>query len=776
MSIPVFWQRLVASVKTMKNTSRAPISECVVVLAALLFTGAVAAADSQPVRIGSAAEKSRIPHLLGRAAFLPSQSVSAVEVSEDGRMIAVGTMAFRHSHNFWVLSDEGKILDKRYVLPWAPFQIAATGKGKQFALSLAYSRITPPFPTTVLLSAGRSDETVLIDNAGERGWLRYGGGDWRTGWLVSSLGDQVVRAGPSVYTINGSSGAWQLTDAEARKLPPEFPPTRPFRLAASSDGQVIAFANLVPMIDRLVKGSLPENFRIQGPTALVGLHTTKDWKELGRVTPAGDFSKLAELPDPAKEFPELGETFRMRADALLPFWVAASVALNADGSRCAITEYAGWLWIRARPAIGTWDPPYRIIPFLPRQRGWLRITTTSGEELARTQLPKVGLFHVALSGRGDRAWCYPACWFARGMAGCVWRPADDDARSVFGFDTAAKEWAPAWELPDAMGDLALHPDGDRLLLSCWDGNLYLLNRAGKLLKTIAAGGPARLQWSRDGRFAIVGSPNGEVLCLDGDGRSPWRLKLPDTELPPLKQPVARVFDEVPIYQVSRTGPEHAYIGDTWLIKSGSGGILIDAGGVSSIPMTVQRIESAGVDIKQVSHLLHTHSHGDHCGAGYLWRTLGLKVVAPESADFTLAWLMPMLTDYGVWPPRPVDVPLPLKRAGDEAEITFGKLKVRSIFVPGHSHDSVIYVLDLEGQRVVFTGDIGFDGQQDILHRCWGDVAKARMVTDVVRTKVLPLKPDFVFRGHGAKRDGTAWLEDLVKRSEDSIRKHPAPKE
>src|SRR5262249_34032918 len=114
--------------------------------------------------------------------------------------------------------------------------------------------------------------------------------------------------------------------------------------------------------------------------------------------------------------------------------------------------------------------------------------------------------------------------------------------------------------------------------------------------------------------------------------------------------------------------------------------------------------------------------------------------------------------------------LPLKRAGDETEFTVDGLKIRAIFVPGHSFDSVIYALELNAKRVVFTGDIGFDKQQEILHRCWGDVDKAKAVTEVVRTRVLPFKPDFVFRGHSAMRDGTGFLEDLVKRSQEEIAK------
>jgi glyoxylase-like metal-dependent hydrolase (beta-lactamase superfamily II) len=78
-------------------------------------------------------------------------------------------------------------------------------------------------------------------------------------------------------------------------------------------------------------------------------------------------------------------------------------------------------------------------------------------------------------------------------------------------------------------------------------------------------------------------------------------------------------------------------------------------------------------------------------------------------------------------------------------------------------------MELAGKRVAFTGDIGFENQ-DILHRCWGDAGRARAVTEVVREKLLPFRPDVVFTGHDAHRNGTAFIEDLVRRSEESIRK------
>jgi len=44
------------------------------------------------------------------------------------------------------------------------------------------------------------------------------------------------------------------------------------------------------------------------------------------------------------------------------------------------------------------------------------------------------------------------------------------------------------------------------------------------------------------------------------------------------------------------------------------------------------------------------------------------------------------------------------------------------------------------------------------------------VTEVVRTRVLAFRPEIVFTGHDAHRDGAAFLEKLVAQSRESIRK------
>jgi len=72
--------------------------------------------------------------------------------------------------------------------------------------------------------------------------------------------------------------------------------------------------------------------------------------------------------------------------------------------------------------------------------------------------------------------------------------------------------------------------------------------------------------------------------------------------------------------------------------------------------------------------------------------------------------------------------------------------------------------------VAFTGDIGFDAKNNILDRCWGDRDKAKAVTEAVRSRLIPWRPDFVFTGHSTQREGTRFLQELVESTEQSLAK------
>jgi glyoxylase-like metal-dependent hydrolase (beta-lactamase superfamily II) len=478
------------------------------------------------------------------------------------------------------------------------------------------------------------------------------------------------------------------------------------------------------------------------------------------------------LPNPAAEFPALAKDFRLGADAVVPATVGAAVAMNDDGTRIAVLEYAAWVWVRNGPAIGKWDPPVHALNFVPKQHGRLRIFAGTGMELRSILLPEEGMFEIGFGIGTDDVTCWPASWFARGVAGAVWLPIDAAGRKIY----RISEHGPtlAVEFPDAIADCAPDPKHGFALVSCWDGKLYRLGLDGQATAQWDLGVPARLAVSSDSSYAIAGTADGRLVALKGAGEILWSKTIPVAPAPAPEKPPEPVLPGLPIFQGGRISKaEHAYVGDIWVIKNGREAVFVDAAGTSGFATTEARLRSLGID--RVTHLLQTHTHGDHCGGAQLWRAAGAKVVAPKSAALALTWLMPMLTDYGIFPPCPVDVPLPLTRVGDETEFEAAGLKFGALFVPGHSFDLTIYKVELAGRRVAFTGDLGFEAPSDIVHRCWGDADKARAVVAVIRDQLLPWKPDVVFTGHGVRPFGLAFLNDLVRRTDETLGALPAAK-
>ncbi len=714
------------------------------------------------IRIGPAVEQSRVPDVTQQGQVLAPQAVSALDIAADGKVITVGTMAFSHDANVWQFSPDGAVLAKRYFPPWAPMQVTTLSGGRAMAIGLAYSRVTSPEPTVWfgpsenLFAPALSDKFSEADPTdGQLARLRPGEGDWQTGWFASSIGELFVRGPDWMFkpprSFMDAEGHVRALRFEEKSL---LPTSRAMRMAASADGRRLAFgwlgfskeaASLARQVDSIEVWEVGPNRKLW--SAPPTIHTPPM------------------LPDPVADFPDLAKDFRLRPDAVLPGHVAASIALNRDGSRAAIVEYGIWGWMRKEPAIGKWDPPIHLLNFLPNQRGRLRVFNGSGQEILSELLPGQGVFEVGFSADTNEVWCWPASWFARGMASQPWLPVDRRGKTIYRIaleDRAAN----ALVLPDAVADCALAATHRRTLISCWDGWLCLLNATGKLEAQQNIGSPARVTWSDDGAFAVAGTADGRLIRVEQNGKIAWERQIEMAEIPRLPKPPTEVVPGVPVFQGGRIpGSEHAYVGDIWMIKTGDKAVFVDAGGTSGLSQTQTRLRALGVE--QVTHVLQTHTHGDHCGGAYLWRAAGAKIVAPKAASFSQTWLMPMLTDYGIYPPRPVDIPLLLARVGDETDFEVSGLKFHALFVPGHSFDLTIFTTILDGKRVAFTGDLGFENQ-DIVHRCWGDAGKARSVVRAIRDKLLPWQPEIVFTGHGVRTNGLEFLRTLVEKTEASI--------
>jgi len=213
-----------------------------------------------------------------------------------------------------------------------------------------------------------------------------------------------------------------------------------------------------------------------------------------------------------------------------------------------------------------------------------------------------------------------------------------------------------------------------------------------------------------------------------------------------------------IYLIGGPQISHPYDCYVYLIDGSPGSsIIIDAGsgfGVNEIITNIQKLKLGA----QVSTIINTHCHFDHAGGdSKLKRTLRCMVAAHKldaevietgDQDLTAAKWMDMKFE-----PCKVDC----KISGDplKDDITVGSYKLLAIHTPGHTPGSLSLFGNIEGENVLFCGDIGGP-----FTRAWNsDVENAKSSVK----KLLKLNSTLLCAGHGYFRGNIKEeLEKLLK--------------
>ena len=113
-------------------------------------------------------------------------------------------------------------------------------------------------------------------------------------------------------------------------------------------------------------------------------------------------------------------------------------------------------------------------------------------------------------------------------------------------------------------------------------------------------------------------------------------------------------------------------------------------------------------------------------------------------------------------------------AEDNQEFTVGKTKIRVIHTPGHTMESVCYLLTNEEgkEEAIFTGDtlfIGDVGRPDLAQKVVKDLTQEKLaghLYDSLRNKLMPLSDDLiVYPAHGA---GSACGKNMSKETSDTL--------
>jgi glyoxylase-like metal-dependent hydrolase (beta-lactamase superfamily II) len=158
--------------------------------------------------------------------------------------------------------------------------------------------------------------------------------------------------------------------------------------------------------------------------------------------------------------------------------------------------------------------------------------------------------------------------------------------------------------------------------------------------------------------------------------------------------------------LGRSGAIAAY-----LIRTATGGVLVETGPGSTIPALVDGLKSYGKNVADISDVFLTHIHLDHAGAAGWLAQQGCRIHVHENGAPHLLNPEKLLASAGrlygdrmdaLWGKfLPVDADrLHVLRHNDE--VTVGNVTIRALDVPGHASHHLAFLIG----DACFCGDIG----------------------------------------------------------------------
>ena len=171
----------------------------------------------------------------------------------------------------------------------------------------------------------------------------------------------------------------------------------------------------------------------------------------------------------------------------------------------------------------------------------------------------------------------------------------------------------------------------------------------------------------------------------------------------------------------------------FLLEDDGEAMLFDAGSGIDTGQIMKNIEETGVKTEQIRYLFVTHCHGDHTGGLREMQKLipGCQVVASREEKR----LIESGTEYelgliaakkkGAYPQDYVfhhgKVDL---IAQDGQEYRVGGMTIEPMITPGHSIESVCYLVKRRGRKYLFSGDSVYKNGALSLQNCYGSSLEA----------------------------------------------------
>ena len=189
----------------------------------------------------------------------------------------------------------------------------------------------------------------------------------------------------------------------------------------------------------------------------------------------------------------------------------------------------------------------------------------------------------------------------------------------------------------------------------------------------------------------------------------------------------------------------------YLLDGGSELALVDVGAGMGAIEIVTNVRRAGFDSERIRHLICTHAHGDHAGGAASMRALlpnATLSISQEVAELLRTGdeegtSIGVAKRAGIYPADYRLAPCTVERelvGGDR--IAIGDLELECVDTPGHSSGHLSFLLDHDGRRSLFSGDVVFHGGKVLLqntHDCnlGALVASLRVLRGLAVDALLP---------------------------------------
>ena len=213
--------------------------------------------------------------------------------------------------------------------------------------------------------------------------------------------------------------------------------------------------------------------------------------------------------------------------------------------------------------------------------------------------------------------------------------------------------------------------------------------------------------------------------------------------------------------------------NVYVLRSGTDAVLVDFGDGD----VLDHLGDYGVEL--VTDVLLTHHHRDQLGGLRRAVDAGIRVWAPPGEVELIAgvderWRRRQIAnDYDVREDRfSLLEQVPVSAVAEYRSARYGAFEVYTLPTPGHTMGSVTYVVDVDGRRFAFTGDLVYgDGQVwSLAATQWTYTGVEGWGATVISAHVVAERePDVLLPSHGAPiEDPAAALARLSERVQGLI--------